>query len=85
MSTAAWTTGCVTPVSSTPGSQQVLAHFEYPVTAERPQLPEGLVWAVQEPLWMEIADARLARGLTSFTLEIRDMDDFGVRRFSPLP
>jgi hypothetical protein len=61
-------------------SQQVLAHFEYPVTAARPHLPESLVWAVQEPLWMEIADARLGRGLTSFTLEIRDVDDYGVRR-----
>jgi hypothetical protein len=49
-------------------SQQVLAHFEYPVTAARPRLPGSLVWAMQEPLWMEIADARLSRGLIRLLL-----------------
>jgi hypothetical protein len=61
-------------------SQQVLAHFEYPVMISHPQVSEDLIWAVQEPLWMEIAEGRLTRGLTSFTLEIRDVDDFGVRK-----
>ena len=43
-----------------------------------PALPENLVWLPHEPLWQEIAQARLESGLDSFTLDVRTADDYGV-------
>jgi hypothetical protein len=45
---------------------------------ESPHLPEDLVWFPHEPLWQEVAEARLRSGLTSFSLDVRSTDDYGV-------
>jgi hypothetical protein len=42
------------------------------------QIPNDLIWFHSEPLWREIADARLESGLQAFTLEVNYTDDFGV-------
>lgn len=44
----------------------------------RARLPRDLVWYRSEPLWQEIAEARLEHRLQSFDLELRYQDDFGV-------
>lgn len=44
----------------------------------RPRLPRDLVWYRSEPLWQEIAEARLEHRLHSFNLELRYTEDFGV-------
>lgn len=41
-------------------------------------IPDGLVWYQHEPLWMELAHARLESGLTSFQVDVRYTEDFGV-------
>jgi len=43
-----------------------------------PALPGNLVWLPHEPLWQEIAQARLESGLDSFVLDVRTSDDYGV-------
>jgi hypothetical protein len=43
-----------------------------------PCVPDDLVWLPHEPLWQEVADARLTSGLTSFVLDVRSFDDYGV-------
>jgi len=43
-----------------------------------PCIPDNLVWFPHEPLWQEVADARLTSGLTSFVLDVRSFDDYGV-------
>lgn len=43
-----------------------------------PVVPDGLVWMPHEPLWQEIAEARLESGLRGFSLDVRSTDDFGV-------
>jgi hypothetical protein len=45
---------------------------------EAPHVPDGLVWFSHEPLWMEVAEARMRSGLTSFSLDVRSADDYGV-------
>lgn len=44
----------------------------------RARLPRDLFWYRSEPLWQEIAEARLEHRLQSFNLELRYSDDFGV-------
>jgi hypothetical protein len=44
----------------------------------RPQVPENLVWLPHEPLWQEVVDARLNSRLSSFVLDVRSYDDYGV-------
>jgi hypothetical protein len=41
-------------------------------------VPPGLVWLPHEPLWQEVAQARLESGLDSFVLDVRSTDDYGV-------
>lgn len=43
-----------------------------------PHLPEDLVWFPHEPLWKEMAEARLESGLIAFDLEVNSGADFGV-------
>ena len=43
-----------------------------------PRVPDDLVWLPHEPLWKEVVDARLTSGLTSFVLDVRSSDDYGV-------
>jgi hypothetical protein len=43
-----------------------------------PRVPDDLVWFPHEPLWQEVVDARLTSGLTSFVLDVRSFDDYGV-------
>jgi hypothetical protein len=42
------------------------------------QIPKDLIWFRSEPLWQEVANARLENGLRSFTLDVRYTDDFGI-------
>lgn len=42
------------------------------------QIPKDLIWFRSEPLWQEVANARLESGLRSFTLDVRYTDDFGI-------
>ena len=44
----------------------------------KPHIPADLVWFPHEPLWKEVAQARLESGLTSFALDVRSTDDYGV-------
>lgn len=41
-------------------------------------VPDGLVWYDHEPLWKEVAQARVEGGLQSFQLDVTYADDFGV-------
>jgi hypothetical protein len=43
-----------------------------------PSIPADLVWLPHEPLWQEVAQARLESGLDSFVLDVRSTDDYGV-------
>ena len=43
-----------------------------------PHVPVNLVWFPHEPLWKELADARLESGLTSYELEVKYGDDYGI-------
>jgi hypothetical protein len=43
-----------------------------------PHIPEGLVWFPHEPLWREVAEARLESGLDAFVIDVRSTDDYGV-------
>ena len=45
---------------------------------ESPALPEPLVWYPHEPLWREVAEARLHHGLEEFNLILRYDDDYGI-------
>jgi hypothetical protein len=45
---------------------------------QSPAVPPGLVWLPHEPLWQEVAQARLESGLDSFVLDVRSTDDYGV-------
>ena len=57
--------------------QSVLATMQLNPT-HRPHVPSDLVWMSHEPLWQEIADARISSGLRSFTLDVRSTDDYGI-------
>lgn len=41
-------------------------------------IPTDLTWFHSEPLWQEVANARIESGLRSFTLDVNYMDDFGI-------
>ena len=41
-------------------------------------MPADLVWLPHEPLWQEVALARLESGLDSFVIDVRSTDDYGV-------
>jgi hypothetical protein len=43
-----------------------------------PFLPDNLVWAQHEALWLDIADARLNSGLKKFSLDVTSTDDYGI-------
>lgn len=43
-----------------------------------PAIPADLVWTPHEPLWSELAHARIESGLTEIVIDIRSTDDFGV-------
>lgn len=43
-----------------------------------PHIPDGLVWFPHEPLWREVAQARLESGLDAFVIDVRSTDDYGV-------
>lgn len=59
--------------------QSIGATLEMELRPEgRARLPRDLVWYRSEPLWQEIAEARLEHRLQSFNLELRYSDDFGV-------
>jgi hypothetical protein len=45
---------------------------------QAPFTPPGLVWLPHEPLWQEVAQARLESGLDSFVIDVRSTDDYGV-------
>lgn len=42
------------------------------------QVPNDLIWFASEPLWKEVANARLESGLRSFTIDVNYTDDFGI-------
>jgi hypothetical protein len=43
-----------------------------------PYVPAGLIWFPYEPLWREVAEARLTSGLKSFQIDVKTTDDFGI-------
>ena len=43
-----------------------------------PHVPDNLVWTPHEPLWQEVAAARMESGLKQFAIDVRSTDDFGV-------
>lgn len=43
-----------------------------------PYVPEDLVWFSHEPLWQEVARARIESGLCEFSIDVRSSDDFGI-------
>lgn len=58
-------------------NHQILATMKLTPTGE-PRIPENLVWTPHEPLWAEVADARMESGLEEFVIDVRSTDDFGV-------
>ena len=40
--------------------------------------PGDLIWFGSEPLWREVANARLESGLRAFTIDVNYTDDFGI-------
>lgn len=46
--------------------------------AQKPTLPEGLVWFQHEPMWQSVAEGRLNYGSTDFRLEVAYEDDYGI-------
>lgn len=57
--------------------RSVMATMELDSTSP-PYVPDNLVWMSHEPLWQEIAEARIRSGLKSFTLDVRSTDDYGI-------
>jgi hypothetical protein len=45
---------------------------------QSPLIPADLIWLPHEPLWQEVAQARLESGLDSFIIDVRSTDDYGV-------
>ncbi|MFS0884407.1 hypothetical protein [Aeromicrobium sp. 179-A 4D2 NHS] len=43
-----------------------------------PLVPDDVVWFPHEPLWQEIARARIESGLREFSIDVRSSDDFGI-------
>jgi hypothetical protein len=46
--------------------------------SSEPHIPDDLVWLPHEPLWQELAAARLESGLSSFSVDVGMFDDYGV-------
>lgn len=46
--------------------------------AGTPYVPDDLVWFGSEPLWQEVAAARLESGLRAFTIDVSYTEDLGV-------
>ena len=46
--------------------------------SDEPHMPDDLVWLPHEPLWQELASARLESGLASFSIDVGMFDDYGV-------
>lgn len=57
--------------------QQILMTMKLTPTRD-PHVPSDLVWTQHEPLWQEVAAARLESGLSEFAIDVRSSDDFGV-------
>ncbi|HEV2640222.1 MAG TPA: hypothetical protein VGX23_34125 [Actinocrinis sp.] len=62
---------------NTANSQTILATMKL-TPAKPPHIPDGLAWFSHEPLWQEVAFARLESGLNAFVIDVRSTDDFGV-------
>jgi hypothetical protein len=58
-------------------SRAVLATMKLRPT-KPPHIPDGLVWLSHEPLWQEVAQARLESGLDAFVIDVRSTDDYGI-------
>jgi hypothetical protein len=58
-------------------SRSVLSTMRLKPT-QSPSVPADLVWLSHEPLWQEVAQARLESGLDSFVVDVRSTDDYGV-------
>jgi hypothetical protein len=58
-------------------NETVLATMQLTPSAP-PYVPEGLVWFSHEPLWQEVASARVESELDAFAIDIRSTDDYGV-------
>lgn len=58
-------------------SHSVLSTMQLKPT-QSPSVPANLVWLPHEPLWQEVAQARLESGLDSFIVDVRSTDDYGV-------
>lgn len=56
---------------------EVLTSMKMAPTGE-PAIPTDLVWTPHEPLWSELAQARVESGLSEIVIDIRSTDDFGV-------
>lgn len=81
--------GLVMPVSTTPvevgvtveratsKGHRVMSRMDL-VPRHAPAVPDDLAWYAHEPLWREVARARLDAGLRSFRIDVKYTDDFGV-------
>lgn len=58
-------------------THQILATMKL-TPSRAPRVPEDLVWTPHEPLWAEVAAARMESGLEEFVIDVRSTDDFGV-------
>ncbi len=52
--------------------------FEARLASGDPELPPDLVWFEQEPTWQAVAEGRLQRGLSDFSLTVQTTDDYGI-------
>jgi len=59
------------------GGDRSVSHLELNPSREA-YLPDGLVWFSHEPLWQEMARARLSSGLRQFQVDVSYADDYGV-------
>jgi len=59
------------------GGRSVLSTMRLNPT-QSPSVPADLVWLPHEPLWQEVAQARIESGLDSFVIDVRSTEDYGV-------
>lgn len=64
-------------VKSAFSSNEIVTTMTLDPTHE-PSVPTGLVWMAHEPIWREVAKARLESGLQKCSIDVRSTDDFGV-------
>jgi hypothetical protein len=67
--------GGVNATTTARSSAKTTMHLSPTMSA---QLPTDLVWFQSEPLWQEVAKARLEAGLRSFTIDVNYADDYGI-------